>query len=728
MDYGHPLIFGARISANSPDAAVTVARSAESLGINFLALEPHELDTWTAATWLAGATTKARIRASVDLSQTQFPAVVARAAASADLLSGGRMELELTFSTANDSEQGKEESVEVLTQAAQIVRSMWSGSQNDPLHFQGSQFHVPGTTRGPAPAHSMGVWFSGKDVSTFRAVAEEGDGWVLDATYSAALNLDELGKLHRGLDTLIVNAGRDPREVRRQIVLSPEQIKGFEAHDASQTTQFLLDVVEAGFSEILFATSDAEILEYVRALRADVFAQLARSRTTKNTSTGVLKNARARAQRVSLIDYESLPQSLRAISVEPGDPHYSAAQNTYLRGGRPGLVLRAHTVEHVQDAVKWAQTQDVEFSIRSGGHGFSGRSTNRGGIVLDLRELNSIEVIDAEQGLVKIGPGAQWAHVAAALEPYNLAISSGDAGSVGVGGLATVGGLGFFGREHGLTIDYIQGLDIVSADGALVHADAHTNPELFWGMRGAGPNFGIVTSFLFKAQKVGQLAHVQLAFQVEDLEDFLVEYGKAVEQAPRDTTLFLMAGRPQRGRLFIAQLYGIVDNPDPDTVIERLQPFAMLSPLVGQQVYMTTYSTAIGQGSSGPQRSGALEHITPAFARAASNLIYSGETYFFQIRTAGGAVADVAEDATAFAFRSATFHVLAMGSNRTRLDLAWDGLDQYFDGFYLNFETDTSPGRVQQGFSPNSWQRLKALKKQWDPRNVFNDNFNIPPQ
>src|SRR5690606_28086354 len=149
--------------------------------------------------------------------------------------------------------------------------------------------------------------------------------------------------------------------------------------------------------------------------------------------------------------------------------------------------------------------RELPLGVRSAGHGISGRSTNDGGIVLDVGALDSIEVLDEQRRLVRVGPGARWQEVAAALQPHGWVITSGDYGGVGVGGLATAGGVGYFAREHGLTIDRMRAAELVLADGSVVRTDAQHDPELFWGVRGAGANLGVVTAFEFEAAEAGEV-------------------------------------------------------------------------------------------------------------------------------------------------------------------------------------------------------------------------------
>src|ERR1700742_1672474 len=167
------------------------------------------------------------------------------------------------------------------------------------------------------------------------------------------------------------------------------------------------------------------------------------------------------------IDYDAVPASLASRAVEPGDAGYARYTSSYLRGGAPGLVLRPQSTGEVRDALAVARRhRDVPLGIFSAGHGLSGRSLNHGGLVIDGGALTTVEVLAAAAGTVRIGPGARWADVAGVLAPHQLAISSGDYGGVGVGGLATAGGIGWRGREHGLTIDHLLGVDVVVADGS----------------------------------------------------------------------------------------------------------------------------------------------------------------------------------------------------------------------------------------------------------------------
>jgi len=208
-----------------------------------------------------------------------------------------------------------------------------------------------------------------------------------------------------------------------------------------------------------------------------------------------------------------------------------------------------------------------------------------------------------------------------------------------------------------------------------------------------------------------------------------------VEAAPRDLTAFLVLGPPRRGMPAVATVMAAVDSPDPDTIVERLQPLAGIGPLLAQQVVLTPYPGIVGSPDPGPHqgqgepvtRSGLVDHITPEFARAAADFLHSGATYFFQFRSVGGAVADVDEDATAYAHRSANFSAVAFGLSRQRLDAAWDRMAGHFNGSYWSFETDRRPGRLLEAYPAATLRRLCEVKRRYAPDNVFRDNVVLQP-
>ncbi|MGD8167428.1 LLM class flavin-dependent oxidoreductase [Herbiconiux sp. P16] len=763
--YGHRLQFGTFVTPVNapPTAAIARAQLSERLGYDLVTFQDHPyqpsfLDTWTLMTWVAAQTERIHIAPNVLNLPLRPPAVTARAAASLDLLSGGRFDLGLGaggFWDAIDAMGGRRltpgQAVDALSEGIDVIRGIWNTGERAPLRIPGDYYHLDGAKRGPAPMHPIPIWIGAYKPRMLRLTGRKADGWLPSLAYF------QPGGLRAGndaIDQAATDAGRDPREIRRLLNIggrfgtgsaggtaptarsAPLRDGGQLSGPSSQWVEQLLPlVVEEGIGTLILMGDDPGTLqqfaeEVAPALREAVERELGVDSTVERT----VRNSIALAKRRDGIDYDSVPDSLRDTVVEPGDLDFPRVRSTYMRGGSPGLVFRVGTVEQVVDALAFARRHpDAPLAIRSGGHGISGRSTNDGGIVIDLSKLNAIEVLDEATRRVRLQPGARWMDVAAALAEHGWALSSGDYGGVGVGGLATAGGIGWLVREHGLTIDHLRAVEIVLADGRVVRASDDENAELFWAVRGAGANFGIVVSFEFEVDAVGEVGWAQLAFDASDTAGFLERWGAAVETAPRDLTSFLIMGGPRPGQPAVAQVLAVVDSADPETIVDRLQPLADTAPLVDQSVQLMPYAAVMANAQGGDHdgrgeptsRSGLLEHITPEFAEAATRMLETGAVYFFQIRSVGGAVSDVDPDATAYAHRSANFSVVAFGSRRERLDEVWDELSEHFDGLYLSFETDRRAERLDDAFPPATLARLRALKRQYDPDHVFRDNFAV---
>ncbi|ROR66229.1 LLM class flavin-dependent oxidoreductase [Agrococcus jenensis] len=757
MDYGHQLEYGVFITPTNqpPQQPVRLAQAAELAGFDLATFQDHPYqpafhDTWTLMSWIAASTDRIRIAPNVLNVPLRQPAVVARSAASLDLLSGGRVELGLgaggfwdAIAAMGGTRLTPGEGVDALAEAIAIIRGIWETSERGGVRVDGEHHRVAGAKRGPRPAHPIPLHIGAYKPRMLRLTGRLGDGWLPSLGY---LQPGDLDRGNRTIDEAAARAGRDPREIRRLLNISGQIGERSTGRLQGPPDQWVEELVELalgdGIGTFILAADDPGLMErFMAEVAPAVREQVAAERADRRTDTAPAVPAAALAKRAAGIDYAAVPASLQATAVEPGSWSYPDAQHTYLRGGRPGIVLRPTSAAQVADALRYARGQGVgegrvPLSIRSAGHGISGRSTNDGGIVIDLGAFDRIDVVDAERRLVRVGAGATWGEVATALDPHGWAISSGDYGGVGVGGLATAGGVGFLGREHGLTIDHVESIDVVLASGELVRASRDEHPELFWGMRGAGGNLGVAVAFEMIAQPVGEIGFAQLAFDASDTADLLERWGAATEASDRAVTPFLLIGRDRPGQSRIAQAMIAVDASEPETIVDHLQPFATVGPLVQQQVVRTRYAGVIDNAAGGPHqgqgepttRSALLRSITPAVATALARFLDAGAHFFFQIRAMGGAIGDVDPDATAFAHRDAGFSVIAFGMDRTRLDAAWDTLvAPHASGLYLSFETDRRPGRLEEAFPPATLARLRALKAEVDPENLFRDNFNVVP-
>jgi FAD/FMN-containing dehydrogenase len=360
---------------------------------------------------------------------------------------------------------------------------------------------------------------------------------------------------------------------------------------------------------------------------------------------------------------------------------------------------------------------------------------NHGGLVIDVGAINHVEPLGGRR--VRVGPGARWVDVARVLTPLGLAISSGDYGGVGVGGLATAGGIGWFAREHGLTIDHVRSVDVVTADGELVHTSAQENPELFWAMRGAGANFGIAVSFEFEAVAVGHVGFAQLTFAVANVAGFIERWGAAIEASDRSVSATALLGASRQGDLMYVMASVVVDSDQPNTVVERLKPILELDRIANQSVVMASYGEVIGaffeegsiqQGRGEPHsRSAFVRHLDRETSAEIAALLKSGATPFFTVRSVGGAVADVPASDTAYGWRDANFSLVALGPQNSGIDQWWTRLEPHFEGMYASFDTDTSPYSLARAFPPAHLIRLRQLKRRYDPSGLFRDNFYIDP-
>ncbi|MET0133575.1 MAG: LLM class flavin-dependent oxidoreductase [Kibdelosporangium sp.] len=722
-DYGHELAFGTFISpaAGPPESAVRLAQLSERAGYDLVTFQDHPyqpafLDTWTLLTWVAARTERIQIAPNVLNVPLRPPAVLARAAASLDLLSDGRLNLALgaggfwdAIEAMGTPRKNPREAVDALSEAIDVIRGIWDVDNRKPLRIVGEHYHLDGAKRGPEPAHDIPIWLGAYKPRMLQLIGRKADGWLPSLPY---LKPGDLARGNAIIDEAAAAAGRDPRAIRRVL-----NIFGQSAGPSDEWVEQLLPLIlEDGVGTIVLGSDDPSTLE---RFAAEVLPALREAVTRERPGAE-----------------DALPASLAAKAITPSSPDYRRFRSTYMRGGSPGLILPVRSTAEVADALAYARShQDMPLAIRSGGHGISGRSTNKGGIVVDLRHLDKIEVIDPAARRVRIGAGARWKDVAAELGRHGWALTSGDHGGVGVGGLATAGGIGWFAREHGLTIDHMTAAEIVLADGSLVRASEEQNSDLFWAIRGAGANFGVVTSFEFEVDELGHdIGWAQFVLDAGDPAGLLHSWAMAVENAPRDLTASLILGAARPGQPAAAHVLAVVDSDDPDTIISRLQPLADVAPLYDQAVQLASYPALMkmfvpegdhhGQGEP-HARSGLLDHVTPDAADAAAKMLATGEVFFFQVRSMGGATADVAPDATAFAHRSANFSVTAFGADDMALDTAWADIRGQLNGMYLSFETGLD--RVEDAFPERTLTRLRELKRRYDPANTFRDNFNIKP-
>ncbi len=416
--------------------------------------------------------------------------------------------------------------------------------------------------------------------------------------------------------------------------------------------------------------------------------------------------------------------SLRIIG--PGDPGYDGVRHVYSGTGSPARVLLPVDAEQTARALEIAVTQGDPFSIRSGGHGISSIATNDGGTVIDMRHIKHVQHLGA--ATVAVGAGARWGAVARSLYGWGLAITSGDSGDVGVGGLATTGGIGLLGRAQGLTIDRLRAAEIVTADGRILRVSDDEHPDLFWAVRGAGANVGIVTRFEFEAGTTPTVARASLAYEIDDAPSFLTEWGHHVETAPREISAFLYIGAGPRP---FAQATVVYAGDDAASATRAITPFTELPGVVGARaelvpypaVPLTTGAPQVGQQPA-VMHTALADHLDDDLTADIGTLLVTNGAQMVQIRSAGGAINDVPADATAYAHRHQNFSVTAVADRATRaFDDAWEPIRARRDGIYLSFESNHRPEDLEAAFPAPTLSRLRAIKHKWDPDGVFTQNF-----
>jgi FAD/FMN-containing dehydrogenase len=440
---------------------------------------------------------------------------------------------------------------------------------------------------------------------------------------------------------------------------------------------------------------------------------------------------------------ETLRREFGGDIIEPGGADYGSASRSVLHSGRPALVLRPGSVGDVRSAVGFAATSGLMLSVRGGGHGFAGFGTNDGGVVIDLSRLAKVEILDKERHLVRIGGGATWGQVAAALAPHGLAISSGDTKSVGVGGLTLTGGIGWQVRKYGLALDNVVAAEVVTAGGVVVRASAAENPELFWAIRGGGGNFGIVTAFDFQAHPTTDVFFGKIAFPGSEAASVLRGWADYLRTAPDELTSTVAVANPLAGGPDApVEIYVAFDGDDPELAARAIDPIRRLGTVTGDDVALESYADTLEDGGTPPPgirfvpRSAFVDtESVSAVLQLLAAVRATERSPFIAVRSVGGAVSRVPVDATAFPHRRAELLVVTLAAGpqpvveaaRPALDALWTELAPHVNGVYANFLASATAEDVAAIYPAETYRRLVAVKRRYDPANLFAANHNVRP-
>lgn len=441
----------------------------------------------------------------------------------------------------------------------------------------------------------------------------------------------------------------------------------------------------------------------------------------------------------------------------PGDEGYDEARSVW-NGDidrRPAVIAQCTGPEDVAAALRYAQAAGLEVAVRGGGHGYWGAAIAEGGLVVDLSLLDHVDV-DPAARRARVGGGAKLGQLDAATQEHGLAVPAGTVSHTGVGGLTLGGGFGWLTPLHGFTIDNLQSAQVVLADGSVVRASATEHPDLFWGLRGGGGNFGVVTEFEFRLHEVGPIvqfallaveqdraAHaLRVARDVADGLDRTLSPGIACISAPPApfvpaehhfapvVALILIGfGDPDEHAAAVAAAKGALQ---PLFEVVTPMPYVALQKMLDEGVPwgVRSYTKGLYLDELSDTAIDTLAEQLPGRRSPMSEVL---------IFPLGGAIADVGDDDTAFGGSRSLRYVVALecialdpetfAHDRQWVRDTWNALRPaaVHDGAYVNLMAEFEGDSLRHTYGPAKFDRLRTIKAQYDPTNVFRHNANIPP-
>jgi FAD/FMN-containing dehydrogenase len=435
----------------------------------------------------------------------------------------------------------------------------------------------------------------------------------------------------------------------------------------------------------------------------------------------------------------TLPPNLDGHVITPGDAEYDEARSVWnaMVDHRPRVIVRCASTADVVTAVRTARERDLEIGVRCGGHNVAGLAVPEDGLMIDLRAMGAVRV-DPRRRLARVQGGALLGALDRAAQRYGLATTAGNVSHTGVGGLTLGGGMGWLARRHGLACDNVVAYTIVTADGDVLNVTENEHPDLFWGLRGGGGNFGIVTEFQFRLHPVGtRTLAAELSFPIADARSALQGWRELAAEAPREATFTAtVAGASVR--------LGYVWVGDPANGRRLLPALRALGRPSGEDISEPSY-LELQSGDDTVEGYGVRRywkgHYLPALPDGAIDALLDGgdtgrDAPSASLQAYGGAIADALDGDTAFSYRDTQFEYVAStswtdaGSDAARIDAirrCAARMEPFADGAYVNTLNDEGGGGVRRAYTPDKLARLVALKDTHDPDNVFHLNHNIAP-
>ena len=455
-------------------------------------------------------------------------------------------------------------------------------------------------------------------------------------------------------------------------------------------------------------------------------------------------------------DINRLRSSIRGRVILPCDADYDSAREIWNRrfDSRPAMVIKCAGQDDVRAAIHFARDQGLDVTVRGGGHHVAGYASVEGGVIIDLSDMCAIRV-DPDQRKATAQAAARWGEFDKETQAHRLACTGPIVSLTGLSGFTLGGGFGWLQRKVGLGCDNLLAADVLTADGSIVRASLKDDSELLWGLRGAGWNFGVVTSLEFSLHRIGpEVLAGLIYFPIEKLHSLAAFHQEVIERSPPElTTWFVLRLAPPtkdipeatRGKPVCALAFCHCGGRDEaEKWVEIVRGFA---PGIADSVQWRPYvdwqkglDGRWGNGFYNEWRSHYFDALDPACVTTLIDYLGHLDSPWTDVKIShlGGAIATVPQGGSAFQGRQRRFVLVIQArwqdADESEKNLVWaralqEDLEPFAaDGVYLNFLARDESSRIVSAYSQADYLRLQALKARLDPDNVFHNNPNIPPR
>lgn len=458
-----------------------------------------------------------------------------------------------------------------------------------------------------------------------------------------------------------------------------------------------------------------------------------------------------------IMNNEKMTDLKSAIAGEillPGDMGYDNARAIWngMFNRKPAIIIRCRNTSDVVEAVNFGRDNQLLIAVKGGGHNSAGTAVCDEGLMIDLSLMQEVEV-SSNNNVVKVQGGCLLSSVDQETQKQGLAVSGGIISHTGIGGLTLGGGFGWISRKYGLSIDNLLSAEIVTAEGKIVTASSSENPDLFWGIRGGGGNFGVVTSFTFNAAKIGtEVLSGPIVKKFENMKEYIQFHREYVRSMPDEMTIWMVIRHAPPLPFLPKEVHGklVVLAPcvwlgDPEEGQKLLQPIRDFGETIGDGTginpwvgWQSAFDGLVPHGARNYWKSHHLKNLSDECINILNKyaLTMPSEECEIFIPHMEGAPSRIASAATAFPHRNTPFvlniHTRWQKAEDDERAINWardfhKATEPFSQGVYVNFLSDEGADRVKQAYTAEVWDRLIKCKRKWDPKNLFRMNQNISP-